>query len=216
MGIKNWFANTVAGADAYGESMGRSTAEQGLALGRVLYLGHGTSKANHGIHLFDDAETMVVNGFYPYCSDPEKKPPLENSSRLSALTRAAGVAFAARVAMNAANCFTKKDNLSKFRRSIGAGNTAYLKENCPELRMDLVVEYVNLEAPPTVSSVLDFKAPGTDDLLGVFLDDIVRRRKSTEHIAFQRGGILGFDTWVVPLVEQIILKTQQAGREFDW
>jgi len=46
MGLKNWFAKNVGGAGGYGDAMGRAAAKNGLALGRTLFMGHGTQSGS--------------------------------------------------------------------------------------------------------------------------------------------------------------------------
>jgi hypothetical protein len=48
MRVKDWLANR-AGVGAYGEVMGRESVKNGLALGRYLYLGHGTHASGYDV-----------------------------------------------------------------------------------------------------------------------------------------------------------------------
>lgn len=215
MSFKNWFAKNVAGAGAYGEAMGRSTGENGLALGRTLYLGHGksTKKASKGV--FENAESMAAHGFVVYCRDSSVQPPATDSSSLSVLTRAAGVAFATKIAMNAANCFRDPENIRKFCRSIGASNAAYLERASPDVPMDLLTQFIQIEMPSTVTKVLDLGQPGSGDVFGVFLVEISKRSEFGS-IGFQRRGLLGFDMLVTTLAEETVTAVRGAAQQFNF
>lgn len=215
MGLKDWVAKNVAGAGAYGDSMGRSTAENGLALGRTLYVGHGISEQRTSIVVFDDAKSMLARGFKLYCTDSTTLPPSEDSSQLSLLTRAAGVAFAARVAMNVAQCFRTDENTTKFRRSLGASNAAYVGRHSPDLPMELVMHFVRMDAPKNVTQMLDLMRPGSGDLLGAILLEISRQLR-TGSVGFRRTGVVGFDTWATSLAEQTVTSIQKAAQQFGW
>jgi hypothetical protein len=99
--------------------MGREAVKNGLALGRYLYLGHGTRTTASNVFVFEDDDHMKAEGFTLYCADPVHMPPAEDSSELSKETRAAGTAFAAFCTSDAACRFMKKSNLDKFVESVG-------------------------------------------------------------------------------------------------
>jgi hypothetical protein len=215
MGVKDWFAKNVAGAGGYGDVMGRSTAENGLALGRTLYLGHGILPGKSIQCVFEDADSMISKGYTVYCVNPSEPPPSADPSKLSVLTRAAGVAFAARVAMNAANCFRKPENPTNFRRSLGASNAAFLKQNSNDVPMELLTHFVRMELPRTVTKALDLARPGTGDMFGAILLEVSRQNQMGS-AGFQRRGIVGFDTWAVSLAEETVSSVQKAAQEFGW
>lgn len=220
MGLKNWFAKNVAGAGAYGGAIGRSTAENGLALGRVLYLSHGTYPGTVTDWVFDDVESMIAKGYRVYCPnafecpDPSERPPMEDRSKLSILTRAAGVAFAAKVAMNAAHCFSDEENYRKFKSSLGSANASYLSLHGSDVPLPLIEQFVLLPVPKTLAQILDLNKPGTDDLFEVFLKEISNQNDVA--VGFQRSGPIGFDTWVVTLAEETVSSIQRAASEFKW
>ena len=215
MGLKNWLARSVAGVDGYGNTMGRSTGENGLALGRTLYLGHGKSERKTIDCVFENAESMVKQGFDLYCRDSSKLAPAADSSNLSVLTRTAGVAFATTIAMNTANCFSNPENIRSFCRSIGSSNAAYLKEASPDIPMELFTQFLKIEVPPSVTKLVDLDRPGSGDLFGVYLLEI-SKRSGLASIGFQRRGILGFDDWVTTLAEQTVTAVQGAARQFGF
>jgi hypothetical protein len=216
MGLKNWLAKNVAGVGAYGGVMGRESAKNGLAIGRTLYLGHGTCAGKSNRCVFENAESMISEGYTVYCADTNRMPPNEDSSQLSVLTRAAGVAFAMRITDNAAGlCFTKPENHSIFCQSLTASAAPYLMENSPDLPMELLQQFINLKVPPTVTMVVAPEKPGTDDLFGVILRE-VSNRYGVGSVGFQRRGVLGFDHWVLTLIEETTSVIQKAAREFGW
>jgi hypothetical protein len=216
MGLKNWLAKNVAGVEAYGGVMGRESVKNGLAIGRTLYLGHGSCAGKSRRCVFESAESMISEGYTVYCADTNRMPPNEDSSQLSVLTRAAGVAFAARITDNAAGlCFSKPENHSIFCRSLTASAVPCLKDNSPDLPVELLQQFLNLKVPPTVTVASNPEKPGTDDLFGVILEEISNQH-GLASVGFQRRGILGFDQWVVSLVEETTSAIQKAANEFGW
>jgi hypothetical protein len=69
--------------------------------------------------------------------------------------------------------------------------------------------------PPTVTIALNPEKPGTDDLFGVILGEISNLHRLAS-VGFMRRGILGFDHWVVSLVEETTSAIQKAANEFGW
>lgn len=214
MRLKNWFAKNIAGAGAYGGAIGRSTAENGLALGRVLYLSHGTYNGTAPDWVIEDAESMAAIGYRAYCPNPSERPPMEDGSKLSILTRAAGVAFAAKVAMKAAQCFSNQENYRNFVHSLAAASADYVSVQSPDVPMALVTQFVHLPVPSNVTQLLDLKEPGTGDVLEVFLGEISNQNGVT--VGFQRSGPIGFETWAVTLAEQTAFSIHKAAMEFKW
>jgi hypothetical protein len=165
--------------------------------------------------VFENAESLVSEGYTVYCADTNQMPPNEDSSQLSVLTRAAGVAFAARVAMGSARRFANEENRTSFNRSLGASTAPYLKESSPDLPMELVLHFINLEVPTTITSALDPENPGSGDGFGAILMEVSNQHRQAS-VGFQRKGILGFDHWVVSLVEETTSAIQKAANEFRW
>jgi len=158
---------------------------------------------------------MMAQGFKPYCTDPTQRPPVEDASKLSTLTRAAGVAFAAKLALQAAHqFFANPANKEKFIRSNGASCMAYLRENSPDIAPELLLQFVHMKLPQGMPLV-DYEQPGTGDLFGAFLKS-VSEQNAGPSIGFQRRGILGFDTLVVELSRQTIAMIQKAATDFHW
>jgi hypothetical protein len=214
MGLKDWLAKNVAGPSGYGQVMGREGVKNGLALGRVLYLGHGTRRTPYEASVIEDVDQMAAEGFRVYCSDPRHKPPMEDSSSLSVHTRAAGIAFAAQLAVTAAeNHFSRQENFRQFCRSLGSGTRAELDELRSVVTSELVLHYLDL--PVAIgSTVLNLENPGTEDRLAVFLGEVSKQVGYA--VAFQRGGVLGFNFIAVPLAREIVVKVREAGQRFAW
>jgi hypothetical protein len=198
--------------------MGRELFPTGVALGRTIYLGHGTRAVPSGdILVFDDGNQMKAAGFVPYCQDPLNRPPLEDSTALSKHTRAAGIALAATCGVTAASNFMKSTNARDFNRSLGSSFRVELSKNSPAIVFDLVLYYVNLPKPAGVTRVLNLDKPGVDDVLAVFLDKVRRQIQIPDKaVAFRRGGELGFDVVAIPLAEQTVLKISEAAQHFGW
>jgi hypothetical protein len=100
MGLKNWLGKNVAGVSAYGAVTGRESVKNGLALGRVLYLGHGKRPTPTSQVVFKDDKTMNAEGFELYCQEPLNRRAMEDSSTLSKDTRTAGTAFAIQLSVD--------------------------------------------------------------------------------------------------------------------
>jgi hypothetical protein len=216
VGLKDWLVKNVAGASAYGEVMGRECVKNGIVLGRTLYLGHGFRTTPSDMYLFEDGEEMQSNGFELYCKDALNKPAMENSSELSLHTRAAGIALATQLTITAASNFIRSDaNRRDFLRSLAPGTKTELTQLNSGITMERVLRFVNLPAPERVSKVLALEKPGTNDLLGVYLEELSKHTIKGS-LGFQRTGILGFDLVAVPLVQETVQKIRAACEDFHW
>lgn len=214
MGLKDWIAKNVAGASGYGMAMGLEVVTNGLALGRTLYLGHGTRAMASDVVVFEDDDHMRSEGFTLYCTDPLNRPPMEDSSELSRHTRVAGIAFAATCTFTAASNFMKEANASAFTRSMGDRVRAELDKLKLGITHDLLDHYNRLPRPG-IATVLNMEKPGTNDLLSVFLQE-VRKHGRDGVVGFQRRGVLGFDLIAIPLAEETVKMISTATQKFDW
>jgi len=212
MGIKDWLAKN-AGVAAYGAVMGREAVKNGLALGRCLYLGHGTHATASGVLVFEDDDQMKAKGFTLYCPDPMDPPPLEDPSELSKHTRAAGVAFATTCTVLAACSVMNEVNASAFIQSMGSAVRMELRLVSPVITPDLLNSYSSLPNPTEI--ILDLERPGTQDLLGVFVEEVVKK-SGTGPVGFQRSGVMGFDAIAVPLLTETLTKVRDATQKFGW
>ncbi len=216
MGFKDLLARGL-GAGSYGHALGREAVKNGGALGRALYLGHGTRTTPCDVFVFENGEHMRSEGFVLYCADETRLPPVEDSSELSKHSRAAGVAFAVQCAMTAAENFIKRDNVTAFIHSMGAAGKAELGGSSSGLTIDLVMRYLDLLESPTpgVAQVLDFEKPGTNDLLSVFLKEAANHYQARA-VGFRRGGVLGLDAIAVPLAQETVRMIHEAVEKFCW
>ena len=212
MGIRDWVAKNVAGPSAYGEVMGRESVKNGLAIGRTLYLGHGTGGQTEQL-VCEDEKEMTTLGYHPYCAEPGNRPPMEDSSELSLQTRIAGIALAAQMNIVCMQNFFKEPNGVEF----GCGLVRSLKEELAKLALAIsfpdVAKYTQLPMPAHVTKVVNVKQPGTDDELSIYLTEIRRR---TGPVCFQRTGLLGFDSIVVLLAEETTKVIAEARHKFNW
>jgi hypothetical protein len=201
----------------FGNVMGRESVKNGAALGRTLFLGHGTHKAELSVCVFETNEQMKSQGFDLYCSDPMRKSPMEDDSNLSRHTRAAGIGFAVYCVMLFADFFTKEPNREAFIRSVGQTMRAELDRLDGGVTVDLVLHYnrVPIVTDLTKRPLLNMENPGTDDILAVMLNEIGKQVRSPS-LAFQRRGIMGFDVIAIPLVKETGAGIMQAVKEFGW
>jgi len=212
MELKDWLAKS-AGVGAYGEVMGREAVKNGLALGRFLYLGHGTRATSSNVFVFEDDDQMRAEGFTLYCADPLDVPPAEDSSELSKHTRAAGIAFASTCAFSTASILMNKANATAFSRHMGESIRPELHRLNLGMMLDLLLHYTRLPRPAGVTKVLNPGEPGANDLLSVFLQEI---NKQIGTVGFRRTGVLGFDAIAVPLVEETVKVVSAATQKFGW
>ena len=215
MGLKDWLGKNVAGVSGYGAVIGREAVKNGIALGRMLYLGHGTRSTASDMFIFEDDNHMKSEGFELYCPDRRRKPPEEDSSELSKQTRAVGIALAVRLALTAASNFFQKANCQDFNRAMGSSNGTELRERNLGFTLDEVLYYLKLPVATKVTKVVNLQMPGTDDLMAVFLEDVSKHHRNG-FVGFQRTGMLGFDVTAVPLAEQTSLKIREASQKFGW
>ena len=213
MGLKDWLAKNTVGVAGYGDTLGREVVTNGIALGRTLYLGHGTRPTASDIVVFEDGNHLVAEGFTLYCRDPLHSPPNEDTSTLSAHTRYAGVAFAAFCTFTAASNFMKADNSSTFARSLGSSTYAALRNL--GMSTDVLTRYNDLVKASGAIKTLNMEEPGTGDLLSVFLREASKQNEGGA-VGFQRSGILGFDLIVVPLARETVKLIAAATQKFGW
>lgn len=215
MSLKDWLAKGVSGVSGYGEAMGREAVRNGLAVGRVLYLGHGIRTNRSDIFIYENADELKAAGFGLYCRDNLQRPPAEDYSSLSVKARACGVAFAVQCCVIAAQNFMQPSNAASFNRGLGAGNRQeFENQRCP-VTSDMVLEYLRLPRADGLSKVLNFDNPGSGDLLGVFLETLTHEANDRA-VAFPKTGVLGFDTAVVPLGTETVQSISAAARKFGW
>jgi hypothetical protein len=216
MGLKDWLAKNVAGVSTYGEVMGRECVKNGIALGRTLYLGHGTRIAPSDRFVFKDDEEMKSNGFELYCKDPLNRPAMEDSSELSKQTRTVGIAFATQLCLTASSNFMRNDtNRGDFFRSLGASTKAEVAVQNSGIEMNGVMHFLKLPSAEGTSKVLDTNNSGTGDTLGAYLQDLSKQANNSS-VAFQQKGVLGFDIIAVPLAQETVLKIREACEKFRW
>jgi hypothetical protein len=213
MGLKDWLVKNTLGVTGYGDALGREVVTNGIALGRTLYLGHGTRPMACDAFVFEDSNHLVAEGFTLYCPDPLHSPPNEDTSPLSLHTRCAGLAFAAFCTFTAASNFMKTDNSSAFARSLGSSTYAALRNL--GMSTALLDHYNDLVKASGALKTLNIEKPGTGDLLSMFL-----REASTQNgggaVGFQRSGILGFDLIAVPLARETVKLVAAATKKFGW
>jgi hypothetical protein len=213
MGLKNWLAKNVAGVSGYGQTFGRENVTNGLALGRTLYLGHGSRASAPGVLVLRDEDQMKAQGFSLHCPDPSNMAAAEDDSELSKQTRALGIAFAAQCSMTAASNFMKRENAGAFFRSLGEGTRAAMNELRLPVTSEMIDYYINQPPREGVTQVLDLENPGVNDVLSGYLQAI---KGNTSAIAFRQSGAMGFDLIAAPLVQEIIIGIGKAAKNFGW
>jgi hypothetical protein len=215
MSLKTWMARNFAGVSGYGNTMGREVVKNGVALGRTLYVGHGTIPTGPAVSIFENGPELARGGFTPYCPDPTSRPSLEDGSELSKHLQIAGITFAATCAFTAVSNCMKDANASTFTRSMGGTIRGELENSTSGIMPELLNQYARLQRPAEVTKVLNFNEPGTDDLLSILLEEAVSQSQAGP-VGFQRRGVLGFDAIAITLAEETVKKIRRATSEFGW
>jgi hypothetical protein len=214
MGLRDLLGQ-AAGPSEFGSTFGRSVVENGFALGRTLYLGHGIDKSTStsGSRIFADAIQMHSAGFDLYCSDPTNLP-AEDSSALSIHCRAVSMALATHLGMFCSRYFSKQDSKSAFNRAMGSGTAEKLRQLNSDVTVELFQRYTHMTIPSGLKFV-NKEIPGEADLLGFYMNEAAKT-SSTCTIGFQRTGILGFAALSVALMDQTITAFEDALAKFHW
>jgi hypothetical protein len=172
MGIRELLGR-ASGPPGFGSAFGRSVVENGLGIGKTLYLGHGRCKSgSDGIaRIFENSERMIAAGYELYCPDVTNRPAMEDSSALSVHSRTIGIALATHLAIFCSRFFKDEDNKSAFNRSLGQSTSDELhRMNCG-VTVELFKKYTYMSLPAPLKLV-NKEAPGRDDLLGFYLEQM--------------------------------------------
>jgi hypothetical protein len=211
------FLGRAAGVGAYGGVVGRSAVQNGIELGRALYLGHGISaeSSGGGVLICEDIEEMRAKGFAPYCSDTLTMPATEDRSQLSIHCRVAAIALASKLATGAAAaCFSNPArNNQEFCLALWGGIRQGVTDLHSELNFGLVETYLRLGGGDT--KVVTPALPGSNDIFGMHLAEVAKHA-SSKAVAFQRSGPLGFGKIVLDLVQDTIQKIHEASVKYRW
>jgi hypothetical protein len=214
MRLKDWLAKK-AGPSEYGDAFARQAVKDGIVLGRVLYLSHGSRASGSGVLVLEDEEQMRTAGFSLYCIDPLNRPAMEDWSALSKQTRAVGLAFALKCATNAACNFMKQSNAAVFCRSMGHSSETAISQLGVPPTIDDILHYLRLPAPSGTDRILNLDEPGKHDYLACFLEE-AGKRSGNGAIAFQRRGVTGFDLVAIPLASETVKAIRVATQQFGW
>jgi hypothetical protein len=159
---------------------------------------------------------MKRHGFEVHSDDPLNPLPVEDDSQLSKHARAAGIAFASRLAINAVgNYFVAASNREQFNRAMGQRTREALLEIGCGVTFDLVLHYGKLPTQQGVDRMLDLDIPGDGDVFNIVLRELSTQIPG-KSVGFQRRGVNGFDLIVVPLAEQTVLGIKGAADKYGW
>ncbi len=206
----------ASGASGFGGAFGRSVFENGLALGKALYIGHGTDKSASpaAAKFFENAEAMRTAGFELYCPDLEKWRPVDTSATLTVHCCAASMVIASHLGMFCSRYFKRESNKSDFNRAMGAGTGDKLRQSGGEITVELFQSYMKIMVPTGLKFVNN-DVPGEGDLVGFYLNEVVKRCANYP-IGFQRSGPLGFGAPAVALMDDTIKGFEDALARFHW
>lgn len=206
----------ASGASGFGGAFGRSVYDNGLALGKTLYIGHGTDKSSSPAtaKFFETAETMRSSGFELYCPDLERWRSVDTSATLTIHCCAASMAIASHLGMFCSRYFNRESNKSDFNRAMGAGTGDKLRQSGDGIAVELFQSYMNTATPAGLKFV-NSDVPGEGDLVGFYLNEVVKRCASYP-IGFQRSGPLGFGPPAVALMDDTIKGFEDALARYRW
>jgi hypothetical protein len=215
MGIMDLLGK-ASGASGYGSAFGRSVLDNGLALGKTLYIGHGTNKATSGAvaKFFNDSDEMRSAGFDLYCPELENWRPVDMSATMTIHCCVAGMAIGSHLGMFCARYFSRDSNKSDFNRAMGAGTGDKLRQSNNGITVELFQSYMALPIPNGTKFVNE-TVPGEGDLVGFFMSEVVKRC-ATYAVGFQRSGPLGFGKPAIALMNDTIKGFEDVIAKFRW
>ena len=215
MGIMDLLGK-ASGASGFGSAFGRSVFDNGLALGKTLYIGHGTNKATSGAvaKFFNDSDEMRSAGFELYCPDLENWKPVDLSATMTIHCCVASMAIGSHLGMFCARYFKRESNKSDFNRAMGAGTGDKLRQSKDGITVDLFQSYMALPIPNGTKFVNE-SVPGEGDLVGFFMNEVAKRC-TTHPVGFQRAGTLGFGKSAIALMNDTIKGFEDAIAKFHW
>jgi hypothetical protein len=210
MALKDWLAKNISGTSGYGNMMGAEVVKGGIALGRTLYMGHGTRATPSDVHVFEDSDQMKLEGFELYCVDPENPPPMEDDSDLSRHTRAAGIYFASSCAFATGANLMKQNNSESFIKSLGTSIVATLRRLHLESLLPLIKHYNDL--PRSAGIWISVEYYGV--LIGI-LEEVIKQSQERV-VAFRRTGFWGFEPIAASIPEVMVQTIRETVRKYDW
>jgi hypothetical protein len=215
MGIMDLLGK-ASGVSGFGSAFGRSVFDNGLALGKTLYIGHGTNKATSGAEakFFNDSHEMRSAGFELYCPDLDNWRPVDLSATMKIHCCAASMAIASHLGIFCSRYFSRESNKSDFNRAMGAGTGDKLRQSGDRITVELFQSYMNTAIPAGLKFV-NSDVPGEGDLVGFYLNEVVKRCASYP-IGFQRSGPLGFGPPAVALMDDTIKGFEDALARYRW
>jgi tetratricopeptide (TPR) repeat protein len=195
------------------DAMARECVKKGMALGRTLFLGHGTAVKASDVCVFEDSDQLKAAGFEPYRRKYPQQHEMVDQSELSKHCCAAGVGFALYLTMAACEFIEGKREQKLFIESLGKGVGAELGATGTGIAIDLVMHYFDLPIMKRLTKrpLLGFEKPGTGDILAVFLEEL-SERGGVGRVGFIRRGALGFAELADHMVTQTAVNMLQATK----
>lgn len=223
MGLKDWFAEKVAGPQSYGAVMGRQAREGGSALANVVFIGHGARSTGGRTTIFDTQAEMEAAGYRPRFSEIveiDLGSLTKDEQLLFRSLQTAMISFAFIVNSNAALQYMRRENTSKFRNGLGPSLLRSMVEcglfDRIEAAQTEVLSYANVVESASGSTVLNMDRPASGDVLEQFIVRAVAVSGSTLHYGFTRTGLTGFDLIAVPLAQETVKSIYGATTKYRW
>jgi hypothetical protein len=224
MSLIDWLAEKVAGPKGFGQALGRTAAEAAAGLGNALFLSHGTGASDKGPPvIFDESSEMEAAGFRP-CFKESVRIDLslltpEQQSLLRGLHTAL-YSYAFLVVSNAALRAMKKDCASQFINGL-ASSIADSMTKCRifdtrEAARTALLSNMRSYKSSSGGEVINLEKPGSEDVLGHFINRAIDISGSATRYAFVRNGELGFGVMAMTLVELTLKAVDDATEAFKW
>jgi hypothetical protein len=215
MGIMDLLGK-ASGASGFGSAFGRSVFDNGLALGKTLYIGHGIDKSTTrpAAKMFNDSVEMRAAGFELYCPDLATNKPVDTSATMFIHCCAGSMAIASHLGIFCSRFFNRESNKSDFNRAAGAGTADKLRQANNGITVELFQSYMALTIPNGLKFVNE-NVPGEGDLVGFFMNEVVKRC-ATYPVGFQRSGPLGFGKPALALMNNTVSGFEDALEKFHW
>ena len=215
MGIMDLLGK-ASGASGFGGAFGRSVFDNGLALGKTLYIGHGTDKATSGAvaKFFNDSDEMRSAGFELYCPDQENWKPVDLSATMTIHCCVASMAIGSHLGMFCARYFSRESNKSDFNRAMGAGTGDKLRQSNDGITVGAVSKLYGTSNSQW-NQICERERSWRRRPCGVLYE---RSGETLCNLSswIPKGGTLGFGKPAIALMNDTIKGFEDAIAKFHW
>jgi len=223
MGLMAWVTGKIGGPERYGAVRGRHATEHGYSLGETIFLTTGVGPSMGAAQIFGTSAQMSAAGFVP-CF-PGVSPPGPDSltiyQRLLCLNLvSAMITFALLAHSNVAANLMRPGNACKYLEGVQASLLVSSVErglfaNIRAAHRE-VSSYINTVSSDATVKLLDFRRPGSGDLLELFILRAVAETTAKSQYGFVQSGPSGFDLKAVSLLRGIKQSVAETADLYKW